>query len=97
MIKITKLISGEEIIGDVTPLPDDRMRIDKPVALAYVPSRDQPGQQAMGMVPYGPYTKEHSIEISANHVIWQGEIIDEIYNQYNEIFGSGIQIVGGKL
>ena len=96
MIKITKIVTGEEIVGDVT-FTDTHITIKDPCAIAYVPSKDQPGQQALGLVPYAAYTKDHSVTIEKSKVVWSEELVEEVYNQYNKVFGSGIQIFSGKV
>jgi len=96
MVLISKIITGEEVIGEVTEIGDS-YKIKNPCAIAFVPSRDQPGQQSLGLIPYAAYTKTHAVVIKKDHVIWQEELAPEVYNQYNAVFGSGIQIVGGSI
>lgn len=90
MIKIVKIITGEEIIGDVSS-SDDSLSIDRPCVLQLVPSRtsDQP---SMALIPYAPYTKNHKISIKVTNVIWVEEPLEDLYNHYNSIFGSGIVV-----
>jgi hypothetical protein len=51
----------------------------------------------MALVPYAGYTKNHTIHIKSTSIVWEAEVAEELYNQYNMIFGSGIQIVPGHL
>lgn len=96
MVKIVKLITGEEIIGTVTH-KDGKIILRDCAAIAQVPSRDAPGQMGLGLVPYAAYTKNHSITVDESKIVWEEELVEEVYNQYNKVFGSGIQIVGGAL
>lgn len=96
MVLISKLITGEEVIGDVTD-EGDSVKIKNPCAIAFVPSRDQPGQQSLGLIPYAAYTKNHSVVVNKTHIVWQESLAPEVYNQYNMVFGSGIQIVSGSM
>lgn len=96
MIRIAKFVTSEEVVGDYTD-NGDTYTVKNTCAIAYVPSRDQPGQQALGLIPYAAYTKDHEITISKEKVVWIEELVDEVYNQYNNIFGSGIQVVKGAL
>lgn len=91
MIKILKLVTGEEIIGDVKHNVETFV-VDKPCFIQIVPSRTNPEQPAMALVPYAPYTKNHRVEIHEKAVIWVEEPLKELYNQYNTIFGSGIVV-----
>jgi hypothetical protein len=88
MIKIIKLTTGEEIMGDV----NEDYAIREPAILQMVPSRTDPNKAAMALIPYSPYSKNNRLELNAEHIIWESEPVEELYNQYNSIFGSGIQI-----
>ena len=93
MIKIVKLISGEELVADVT-MGDTTMTMVKPCVLQMVPSRANPDQPMMGMFPYAMYTENHTIDVDISNVVWCETPINELYNQYNSAFGSGIQLAG---
>lgn len=93
MIKILKLITGEELIGDVT-LGAEVTTIKQPCSLQLVPSGRGDSQPMMAMIPYAMYTEDHRIVVDNEHVIWLETPVTEMYNQYNQVFGSGIQIAG---
>ena len=93
MIKIVKLITGEELIADVTG-GDITLTLSKPCVLQMVPSRQNPDQPMMGMFPYAPYTEDHSIDVDVGKIVWDAKPVKELYNQYNSAFGSGIQLAG---
>lgn len=90
-IQIVKLITGEEIIGDVTDLAG-KLTIKKPCALQLVPSRSNPEQPMMALIPYAPYTEDHAITVMSNSTVWMEKPVKELYNQYNSAFGTGIQL-----
>ncbi len=92
MVKIIKLVTAEELIGEVIENKKD-ITIKQPCAIAIIPTQSSLGQHSMGLIPYAGYTKDHSINISNDKVVWSAEPATELYNKYNEIFGSGIQIV----
>ena len=92
MIKVVKLITGEELIADVTG--SEILTLNKPCVLQMVPSRQNPDQPMMGMFPYAPYTEDHSIEVCRSRIVWDAKPVKELYNQYNSAFGSGIQLAG---
>ena len=94
MIKIIKLISGEELIADVTPIDivGNALTLDKPCMLQMVPSRSNPEQPSMALIPYAVYTDSHKVTVKQEHIIWSEEPLKELYNQYNSIFGSGIVV-----
>ena len=72
MIKIVKLITGEELIADVTG-GDITLTLSKPCVLQVVPSRQNPDQPMMGMFPYAPYTEDHSIDVDVDKIVWDAK------------------------
>jgi hypothetical protein len=96
MVRILKLMSGEEIVGSCSKR-GSKIFVSKPCAIMLISSKSTPDQHSMALIPYAAYTKEQKIEIEKRHVIWEAELEDEVLNQYNAIFGSGIQIVSGDI
>ena len=92
MIKIVKMITGEELIADVTG--SEILTLSKPCVLQMVPSRQNPDQPMMGMFPYAPYTEDHCLDVDVEKIVWDAKPVKELYNQYNSAFGSGIQLAG---
>lgn len=93
MIKIVKLITGEELIADTTA-NHSSITLKQPCAIQLMPSRTDPGQTMMGLIPYASYTENFEVTVTHDKVIWQEVPSKEIYNQYNSAFGSGIQLAG---
>lgn len=92
-IQIVKLVTGEELIGDCTTR-EVTTTISKPCALQLVPSRSNPDQPMMALIPYAVYTEDHCIDVDIDKIIWMEKPVKELYNQYNSAFGSGIQLAG---
>ena len=96
MIKILKLVTGEEIIGQLkysdNPL-ETKIEVTRPCAVMLISSKSTPDQHSMALIPYAGYAKDHTITVDEKAVIWEAELEDSVYNQYQSIFGSGIQIV----
>lgn len=99
MIKVIKLVTGEEVIGNMkkADAQSDTITVDKPCAVMLVSSKSTPDQHSMALIPYAAYTADHSIEIYKKSIVWMSDLADDVLNQYNMIFGSGIQIVPGNL
>lgn len=93
MIKVIKISTGEEIVGEV----DVDYKMKDPCILQMVPSRSDPTKGMMALIPYASHIKNSSIELSPEHIIWEGEPVEELYNQYNSIYGSGIQLASSIL
>lgn len=96
MIKLLKLITGEEVVGKISE-EDDCYKVHRPCAIMLIGSRSTPDQHQLGLIPYAAYAKNHTIQVKKDMVVWESELDDEVYNQYNSLFGSGIQIVSGHL
>lgn len=92
MIKILKLVTGEELIGDADEVANqlNQIKFAKPCVVQLVPSRSNAEQVGMALIPYASYTKDHTIMVDKDAVVWEQEPVDEIRNQYNSIFGNGI-------
>jgi len=90
MIKIVKLITGEELIADAT-VDHNGITLKQPCAIQLMPGLAE-GQTMMGLIPYASYTEDFQVTVSLDKVIWQEKPSKEIYNQYNSAFGSGIQL-----
>lgn len=93
MIKITKLITGEELIADVTE--NELTTVFKqPCAIQLMPDHRDPSKTMMGLIPYATYTEDFEVEVRNENIIWSANPTREVYNQYNQTFGSGIQLAG---
>ena len=92
MIQVIKLLSGEELVGEVSN-KDSKATIKQPCYLQMVPSRSDPSKTMMALIPYAMYLEDHCITVDEKNILWSGKPVSELYNQYNSIFGSGIQLV----
>jgi hypothetical protein len=95
MIKLFKLITSEEVVGEVTD-NGESITIKRPCAIMLIASRSTPDQHSMALIPYAGYTRDHVIDVDKRMIVWSADLADDILNQYNAIFGSGIQIVTAK-
>jgi hypothetical protein len=95
-IKVVKLVTGEEVVGDVSINTPGIVTIDRPCAVMLVASKSTPDQHSMALIPYAAYTNDHRIDVKEAAIIWEGELQEDVYNQYNMLYGSGIQILTGK-
>ena len=85
-IKIIKLLTGEELIGDI----EDRglsYSVKNAVLIALVPSRTNPQQPSIGLAPWMPYAENEPIMISKQSIVYEAKPIMEMINNYNSIFG----------
>jgi len=77
-------------MGDVS-IYGDFVHISKPVQVIMQPTKDG---ASMGFVPYVQFCEEWKtgISIKRDDILFESTPLVELTNQYNEMFGSGIQI-----
>ena len=83
-IKILRLITGDEVIAFVNPgLTVDTVILKKPMRLMYT-------EQGLAMMPLSIFIKDSEITLNIKDIIYRGAPEEELYNEYNGKFGSGI-------
>ena len=88
-IKCVRLVAGEEIIGKVTK-NDNTVTVSNPAAIHLVPRQD--GQVGIGLHPWLPYSDDDSFDIGLDKVLTIHNPSIDLINNYNRLYGSGIQI-----
>lgn len=89
-IKALKLVTGEEIIGEVESI-SEYFTIKNPVGISVV--RGQDGRPNVGFSPFPLYGSEESgksIDIHTSNVVYSYDPAEDFVTNYNQIFGSGI-------
>ena len=91
-VRVLKLVSGEEIVGTIKEVRrefDGNFLVPKVVVveetIALVQQIDQTGRPVPSIFPWGNSTKTQK-EISLNHVLYHGEPVDNLLEEYNRIF-----------
>ena len=87
-IVVFKLVSGEEMIGEVHNTYGESEEIKNPAVVMM-----QRTEQGMGvaLMPYLPYC-DGNISFNKSGIIATGEPSKNMINEYNRIFGAGIQV-----
>lgn len=87
-IKIVRLCTGEEVLCKAEKT-DNGWKMTK--AALIVPA-DRAG--SIGLMGWMPYTKayDNGIEVADKDVMFAIEPHDELYNEYNQAFGSGLVV-----
>lgn len=89
-VLITRLLSGEEILGEVTAdATTNTVVIKNPTQIAAMQNPNT-SKVDIHMAPFAPLSSEKSITISSRNVVFQYVPVTEIVNKYNTMFGSGI-------
>lgn len=92
-IKGIKLVTGEDIIAQVMTMADGRLILKNPVQLRMVPPQIAGSQPSMGFVPFPNFAqqnKESSLTVEPLHVVYVYVPDENISENYNSMFGSGI-------
>lgn len=86
-----KLMTGEELIGQ--DMGDNQYK--DMAAIMMVPGSQNDGQVGLGLMPFLPYSDDESFVINENAIIIKHTPSIDMINNYNRIYGSGIQVVSG--
>lgn len=91
MIKCYQLMNGQDIIGEVTENESD-ITMRNPAAIHLVPSQSGGTTFGIALMPYAPYAEFSKITIFKDKISIEFEPTVELRNNYNKMFGSGIEI-----
>ena len=95
MIKLIRMKSGEDVIGEVN-YANDTLRIEKPAVLMPM-SSDRGGEMKMGMVPWQPFSKSEEFSIPNDWIVTVAEPTDDVADGWRKSFGSGIEVPPKKM
>jgi hypothetical protein len=87
-VRVFKLISGEELIAEIFNYYDQTVELKKPAQIIVQQTERGMG---VGLAPYMPYV-EGNVSLYRNAIASEGEPVDQMKNEYNRLFGSGITI-----
>lgn len=93
MIKLITLKPAHIFIGDVEHCYNGTIKIKYPAQVVVMPSETM-GSQVI-FIPFNQFSEEFKtgIEIDTDNILCFTTPVKELYNSYNEIFGSGLQVV----
>lgn len=93
-LKLITFKTNHTILGDVTE-KGNVYNITKPVQVISVPPSQSNPQGGIAFSPFVEYSEEFKstgYDIKHEDVLFVSTPVRELENQYNQIFGSGIQI-----
>jgi hypothetical protein len=88
-IKIIKLITGEELLAEVTissPIPTS-ITLKNPVRIVVMPNKLDPKTPNVGFAPWAEFSEDKSFDLDKAHILAIINPIKEFINQYNSMFG----------
>lgn len=86
-----KLITGEDVLGEVQTESETEFVIENAVGIAVV--RGQNGQPNVGFAPFplhAPQEKGATIALAKKHVVYYYVPADDFIENYKQLFGVGI-------
>lgn len=86
-----KLITGEDILGEIESQSETDFVLCNPVGIAIV--RDSAGNPNIGFAPFPMHSeqKKNSLfTIAKKHVVYSYVPAEDFISNYNQVFGSGI-------
>ena len=92
-IKLVTFKTNHTIMGEVTEQTDS-IKIKQPVQVVSVPPRSATDPGSVAFSPFLEYADEFKTGFTINNqdILITSTPVRELENQYNQIFGSGIQI-----
>jgi hypothetical protein len=90
-VKLITFKTNQTIIASVVAENDERITVKETVQVIVQPSKDGP---MMGFSPFLEYAQEFKTGISfdVSDILCITSPVTELENEYNKLFGSGIQI-----
>ena len=80
-IRVVRLISGEELIGDWN---EEKYTITNPVVMLPV------GKDQLGFSPWIPYVEEEEVPLKEQHILAILTPDTKLQNEYSRVYGSGL-------
>lgn len=87
-IKVFKLISGEELIGELFSWKDGIYELKAPATIIMQQTEKGVG---LALMPYMPYA-DGNITLFKQSIASEGTPSTKMVNEYSRLFGSGIEI-----
>ena len=91
MIKLLRLKSGEDIVTDIVGENSEFLIVKNPAMLMPV-GDGRGGSVQIGLTPWMPFSEAKDFEVPRDWVLITTEPAQEIVNNYNQVFGSGIVV-----
>lgn len=88
-VKVFKLINGEELITEIHEHYETHFEMKNPANIMLQPTQN--GQMGVGIAPYMPYANGN-VKLYKSAIAAEAEPEQSMINEYNRIFGSGIEI-----
>lgn len=88
-----KLITGEDVLGEIESESETEIVLCNPVGIAVVRGKD--GQPSVGFAPFPIHAEQKSnatVALAKRNVVYSYVPAEDFITNYNQIFGSGIVV-----
>ena len=90
-VKLLRLKSGEDIVGDIVGENSEYLIVKNPAMLMPV-GDGRGGSVQIGLTPWMPFSEAKDFEIPRDWVLITTKPAQDIVNNYSQVFGSGIVV-----
>lgn len=90
-VKIIRLITGEELLAEVTIETGNSVTVKNAVRIAVIPNPQDRQNPTVGLAPFAQFADDKALVLKQQHVVYIATPIREFISQYNSMFG-GIQL-----
>ena len=93
-IKLVTFKTNHTIMGEIVEESNHTIKIKQPVQVVSVPPRSANDPGSVAFSPFIEYAQEFKTGFTINNedILTISTPVDELKNQYNQIFGSGIVV-----
>jgi hypothetical protein len=88
-VKIVRLTTGEDLIGELEVLNNSRYKVTDVGIVQLVSTQTGVG---ISLYPFAPYAEKSEFIFKEEHVLTTFNPSVDLLNNYSQMFGSGIQI-----
>lgn len=91
-----KLMSGEELVGTMVADKTNEtfVGIKEVASIIMMPGAGNGQQYGLGLAPFLGYSESDTFQIARTAIVVTHEPNIDMINNYNRLFGAGIQVVG---
>lgn len=92
-IIVLKLITGEEVLGEIDSQSETEYVLVNPVGIAVVRGKD--GQPSVGFAPFPIHAEQKTdatVALTKKNVVYSYVPAEDFITNYKQIFGSGIVV-----
>jgi hypothetical protein len=92
-IKILVLLNGQHMIGKVIKEDEKEIVVESPAILMTGDNDKEEKRMSLAFAPFLPFSSDKTFTFRSDLVLTTSNPIDALINEYNRLFGSGLDII----